>query len=183
MDGGKMTAQKGLAGFLSVILVIALMAGSMFVAARGNGEGPAKAKDGDTVTVLYTGTLDDGEVFDSSELHGGEPLEFTIGAGQVIPGFEQAVIGMSTGESKTVTIPSDEAYGPYDEEYVAFLSWSQLPEGFQIEVGDQITLQNQYGEQVSATVVDVSEEGVTADANHHLAGEDLTFEIELVEIK
>ncbi len=181
-----MTAKKGAGGFLSVLIVIALMAGSMFVSAcgkgGGNGEGTAKAKNGDTVKVLYTGTFDDGEVFDSSESHGGEPLEFTIGTGQVIPGFDQAVIGMSPGESKTVRIPADEAYGPHREELVVVMSWSQFPEGFQIEVGEQISLQTQDGQPISAIVVDVSEEGVTVDANSPMAGKDLTFEIELVEV-
>lgn len=182
-----MANKKGLGGFLSVLTVIALMAGSMLVSACGNGDGEgetqAQAKDGDTVKVLYTGTLDDGEVFDSSELHGGEPLEFTIGAAEVIPGFEQAVIGMSPGESKTVRIPSDEAYGPHLEELEMLLDWGQFPEGFQIEVGDQLQLQTQDGQIVEVPVIDVSEAGVTIDANNPLAGKDLTFEIELVEIE
>lgn len=178
-----MTNKKELRGFLSVLIVIALMAGSMLVSACANDEGTAQAKNGDTVKVLYTGTLDDGEVFDSSELHGGEPLEFTIGAAEVIPGFDQAVIGMSPGESKTVRIPADEAYGPYYEELVMVMDWDQFPEGFQPEVGDQLQMQTQDGRIVTVTVIDVSESGVTIDANHHLAGKDLTFEIELVEIE
>jgi len=182
-----MTDKKGLGGFLPVLIAIALMAGSMLVSACGNGdgegvEGVAQAKNGDTVKVLYTGTLDDGEMFDSSESHGGEPLQFTIGAGNMIPGFEQAVIGMSPGESKTVRIPADEAYGPHLEELEMLLDWGQFPEGFQIEVGDQLQLQSQDGQIVEVPVIDVSEAGVTIDANHHMAGKDLTFEIELVEI-
>lgn len=186
MDGGKMTNKKRLGGLLSVLIVIALMAGSMFVSACGNGDengdGTAGAKNGDTVKVLYTGTLDDGEVFDSSELHGGEPLEFTIGEAEVIPGFDQAVIGMSVGESKTVRIPADEAYGPHSEEWVFEMGWDQFPEGFQTEVGAQLQMQTQDGQVITVTVVDVSESGVTIDANPPLAGKDLTFEIELVEI-
>ncbi|MFM7424539.1 MAG: peptidylprolyl isomerase, partial [Elainella sp.] len=93
----------------------------------------AQAKSGDTVTVHYTGTLDDGTVFDSSE--GGEPLEFAIGAGNVIPGFEQAVIGMSPGDSKTATIPSDEAYGPYFEDRVLVVERQQIPADLPVDVG------------------------------------------------
>lgn len=176
---------------MPALIVIALLAGSMLVSACGNGgdEGVTQAGDvrqagdGDTVKVLYTGTLDDGELFDSSELHGGEPLEFTIGAGSMIPGFEQAVIGMSPGESKTVTIPADEAYGQHREDLIMVMDRSQFPEGFQIEVGDQLQLQTQDGQIVTVSVIEVSESGVTVDANHRLAGKDLTFEIELVAIE
>ena len=176
-----MTNKKELRGFLSVLIVIALTAGSMFISACSQ-EGEV-AEIGDTVKVLYTGTFDDGEVFDSSELHDGDPLEFTIGAAEVVPGFDQAVIGMSVGESKTVRIPADEAYGPYYEELVMVMDWDQFPEGFQTEVGDQLQMQTQDGRIVTVIVIDVSESGVTIDANHPLAGKDLTFEIELVEIE
>ena len=164
----------------SVILAVALLACALSASSCSS---PIQAKVGDTVSVLYTGTLDDGEIFDSSELHGGEPLEFTIGAGQMIPGFEQAAIGMSVGESKTVLIAAADAYGPYHEELVIVVDWDQFPEGFEVEVGDQLQMQQADGQIVIVTVLEVSESGVTVDANHPLAGKDLTFEIQLVEIK
>jgi peptidylprolyl isomerase len=140
----------------------------------------AQAKSGDTVTVHYTGTLDDGTVFDSSE--GGEPLEFAIGAGNVIPGFEQAVIGMSPGDSKTATIPSDDAYGPYFEERVLVVERQQIPADLPVDVGSQLQIQQEGGMTIPVIVTDVTEAEVTLDANHPLAGEDLTFNIRLVAI-
>jgi peptidylprolyl isomerase len=143
------------------------------------------AKEGDTVRVDYTGTLDNGTVFDSSidpSFGHVEPLEFTIGEGTLLAGFEQAVIGLSINESTTVYIPADEAYGPYNEELVVTLDWSQMG-GYVPEVGERLTLyDNSTGENVYVTVLDVSETGVTVDANNQLAGEDLNFEITLVEI-
>jgi peptidylprolyl isomerase len=143
------------------------------------------AKEGDTVSVDYTGTLDDGTVFDSSvdpSFGHVEPLEFTIGEGKLLAGFEQAVIGLSINESTTVHIPADQAYGLYDEELVVTLDWSQMG-GYEPEVGEQLTLyDSSTGENVYVIVLDVSEAGVTVDANHQLAGEDLNFEITLVEI-
>lgn len=140
----------------------------------------AQAKSGDTVTVHYTGTLDDGTVFDSSE--GGEPLEFAIGAGNVIPGFEQAVIGMSPGDSKTATIPSDEAYGPYFEERVLVVERQQIPAELPVDIGSQLQIQQEGGMTIPVIVTDVTDAEVTLDANHPLAGEDLTFNITLVAI-
>ena len=140
------------------------------------------AKEADTVKVLYVGTLDDGTVFDSSELHGGEPLQFTIGSDQMIPGFEQAVIGMSVNETKDVHILSDDAYGPYYDEMVVTLNWSSFEEGFVPEVGEQIQMQNSDGQMFQGIVLNTSEEGVTVDFNHQLAGKDLNFEITMVEI-
>ena len=110
--------------FASVLMLMGLLVSSVFMSGCCSEEGTAQ--EGDTVRVLYTGTLDDGEVFDASSLHDNEPLQFTIGLGQMIPGFEQAVKGMSLNESKTVHIPADEAYGPYDEELVMTLDWSQM---------------------------------------------------------
>lgn len=140
----------------------------------------SQAKTGDTVAVHYTGKLDDGTVFDSSE--GGQPLEFAIGSGNVIPGFEQAVIGMSPGDSKTATIPSDEAYGPYYEERVLVVERQQIPSDLPVDVGSQLQIQQQGGMVIPVVVTDVTEGEVTLDANHPLAGEDLTFEIRLVSI-
>ena len=140
------------------------------------------AKEGDTVKVLYIGTLDDGTVFDSSELQGGDPLQFTIGSSNMIPGFEQAVIGMRVDETKDVHIFSDDAYGPYDDSMVVTVNWSSFGEGFVPEVGEQIQMQNSAGQTFQGIVLSTSEEGVTVDFNHPLAGKDLNFEITVVEI-
>ncbi|MBT0662849.1 peptidylprolyl isomerase [Geobacter pelophilus] len=147
-----------------------------------------KAKQGDKVKVHYTGRLDDGEVFDSSECHDDDcgcetgPLEFTIGEGNVIPGFEAAVVGMSLGESKEVKIPMDEAYGPYQDELVGVVERSRLPEGMVPEIGGQLEVTGQDGEVFPVLIKEVTETDVTLDANHPLAGRDLTFDIKLIEI-
>jgi FKBP-type peptidyl-prolyl cis-trans isomerase 2 len=140
----------------------------------------AQATSGDTVRVHYTGTLTDGTTFDSSE--GREPLEFTAGGGQVIPGFDQAVAGMEPGDTKTVEIPADEAYGPQRDEMMLQVTPDQFPEDMDPEVGQQLQLSQPDGQSVVVRVVDVQDDAVTLDANHPLAGEDLTFEITLVEI-
>jgi peptidylprolyl isomerase len=140
----------------------------------------ATAQSGDTVRIHYTGTLDDGEVFDSSE--GQPPLEFTLGQGEVIAGFDTAVSGMAPGEKKTVTIPSEEAYGEYRDEMVMEVPRAQLPPGMNPEEGDQLVVGTEDGDQIPVTVQTVTDDVVVLDANHMLAGEDLTFEIELVEI-
>ncbi|HEY9903629.1 MAG TPA: peptidylprolyl isomerase [Candidatus Sericytochromatia bacterium] len=139
-----------------------------------------QAKPGDTVKIHYTGRLDDGTVFDSSDNR--EPLEFTINEGQVIPGFEQAVVGMTPGESKTEKIPMHQAYGPHREEMVLEVSREQIPPDLQPEVGQQLQIQQPNGQPVAVFVTDVTDAKVTLDANHPLAGEDLTFDIHLVEI-
>ena len=138
------------------------------------------AKTGDTVKVHYTGTLDDGTEFDSSI--GRDPLQFIIGAGQMITGFDQGVNGMKLGESKTVKIPAEQAYGPYRQDLVQVVNRTELPEDIEPEVGQELLNQKADGQIIVFTVIDVSESNVTLDANHHLAGKDLTFEIELVEI-
>ncbi|HEX6902909.1 MAG TPA: peptidylprolyl isomerase [Thermoanaerobaculia bacterium] len=139
----------------------------------------AEAKNGDTVRIHYTGTLSDGSVFDSSQ--GEDPLEFTLGSGQVIPGFEQAVEGMQPGEKKEVKIPSGEAYGAHNDEWVLVVDRENFPEHIEPEPGQQLEL-SQNGQSFTVTVTEVSEDSVTLDANHPLAGKDLTFELELVEI-
>lgn len=139
-----------------------------------------QAKSGDTVKIHYTGKLDDGTVFDSSINR--DPLEFTLDQGQVIPGFEQAVVGMSPGESKTQKIPVDQAYGPYREDMVIQVSKEMLPPDLQPEVGQQLQVQQPTGQAIPVIVTDVSNGQVTLDANHPLAGENLTFDIQLVEI-
>jgi peptidylprolyl isomerase len=161
-----------------------LLTVSLLAAACGGGS--SVAKEGDTVKVDYILTLDDGTEVDSSlnASYGHvQPLNFTIGAGDLLEGFENAVIGLSVGESTTVKIPADEAYGPWDEELVATLNWSQLQEGLVPEVGQKLYTQNAYGMVSTVVVINVSEEGVTVDANHELAKEDLNFEIWLVEIE
>jgi len=139
----------------------------------------AAAKSGDTVRVHYTGTLGDGSVFDSSQ--GREPLEFTVGIGQVIPGFDEAVTGMQPGEEKTVTIPTGEAYGERRPEMMATVPRAQFPAEIEPEIGQQLQV-SQEGQNFVVTVVEVGADEVTLDANHPLAGEDLTFKLELVEI-
>jgi peptidylprolyl isomerase len=140
----------------------------------------AQAKNGDTVQVHYTGTLDDGTVFDTSVDR--NPLQFTLGEGRVISGFEQAVAGMTPGESKTVRITVDEAYGPHDAEMVMAIDRSDFPENIEPRVGQMLQLHQPGGQSIVVTVTEVSESSVTLDANHPLAGKDLTFDIELLEI-
>lgn len=142
----------------------------------------AQAKQGDTVKVHYTGKLTTGEMFDSSEAGGGGPMEFTIGQGDVIPGFDAAVIGMSPGESKTVTIPVDQAYGERMDEMVAEVERQFLPEGAEPEVGHQYEVTQEGGDVFNVTVTALTDTHVTLDANHPLAGHDLVFEIKLLEI-
>jgi peptidylprolyl isomerase len=140
----------------------------------------SRAEVGDTVAVHYTGSLANGTIFDSSA--GGDPLRFILGLGRVILGFDQAVVGMSIGESKTVVIPADEAYGPYLDELVVIKTWSELPPNWEPRPGDELPRTQADGRVIWATVVEVAEDGVILDENHRLAGEDLTFEIELVEV-
>lgn len=140
----------------------------------------SEAKKGDTVTIHYTGRLSDGTVFDSSRER--DPLEFTLGEGRVIPGFENAVEGMETGESKTAEIPPAEAYGPRKEELVMAIPRERLPEGMDPDVGDQLQMTTAEGQVVPVRVAGADEGSVTVDANHPLAGQDLTFDIELVEV-
>ncbi|MBU1002364.1 MAG: peptidylprolyl isomerase [Proteobacteria bacterium] len=141
----------------------------------------APAKNGDTVRIHYTGTLDDGHVFDSS-LNRDEPFEFVLGSGNVIPGFDKAVKGMSTGEKKTFTIPVAEAYGPHEKEMVFELPKSELPGEVEPAPGMVLEAEGEDGGQYRLTVTQVGTDHVTLDGNHPLAGKDLTFEIELLEI-
>ena len=140
----------------------------------------AQAQVGDAVKVHYTGKLNDGTVFDSSLDR--EPLEFAIGERKVIAGFETAMVGMSLGESKTVTISSDDAYGPYRQELVMVVGKEQIPVDISLEVGQLMQVSQSSGENIPVVVTDISESQVTLDANHPLAGQELTFEIQLVEI-
>ncbi len=138
------------------------------------------AKQGDTVQVHYTGTLEDGTVFDSSE--GREPLSFTLGEGQVIPGFEAAALGMEVGETKQARIEVGEAYGERRDDLLLEVPREQLPDGLEVEVGTPLQLQQPDGRAVPVTVSELDEQQVTLDANHPLAGQPLTFELTLVDI-
>jgi len=140
----------------------------------------SQAKSGDTVKIHYTGTLDDGTEFDSSA--GRDPLEFSLGSGQVIAGFDNAVDGMAVGESKTVTIPPAEAYGDRHEKLIQQVPASSLPDDMKPEVGMQLQSKSRDGQEMNLVVAEVTEETITVDANHPLAGFALTFAIELVEI-
>jgi peptidylprolyl isomerase len=138
------------------------------------------AKDGDCVKVHYTGKLGDGTVFDSSD--GKEPLEFTIGGGEVIPGFEVAVPGMSVGDKKQILIPAADAYGQSRDDLLLTVDRNQFPENIVPEIGQQLELRNKDGMPLFVTVAAFTDTEVTLDANHPLAGKDLTFDIELVQI-
>jgi len=138
------------------------------------------AADGDKVQIHYTGTLNDGTQFDSSA--GGDPLEFTLGTGAVITGFENAVLGMEVGETKTVTIPAAEAYGEYNNKAVMEISKDELSPDTSVAVGDKFQMRTTDGGVVMVRVTAVSDTSFTVDANHELAGKDLTFKITLVKI-
>jgi peptidylprolyl isomerase len=139
-----------------------------------------QAKNGDTVKVHYTGKLDDDTIFDTSAER--EPLQFKIGEGQLIQDFELAVVGMSPGESKTVQIPSENAYGPHHEEMIMVVDRNEFPENLEPKVDQRLQVQKSDGQVFAVTVTAVSESKVTLDANHPLAGKDLTFDIQLTEI-
>lgn len=141
----------------------------------------SQATKGSTVKVHYTGTLTDNTVFDSSRER--EPIEFTVGAGQMIKGFDAAVDGMSIGDAKKVTIPAEEAYGPRVDEAVFPVPKKDLPEGMEPEVGMQLEARQEDGRSQVLVVLEVKEEEVILDGNHPLAGKDLVFDIELVEVK
>ncbi|MEO6526879.1 MAG: peptidylprolyl isomerase [Gemmatimonadaceae bacterium] len=139
----------------------------------------AQAKQGDTVRVHYTGTLKNGQEFDSSRKH--DPLTFTLGAGAVIAGFDDAVEGMQVGEEKRVTIEAEDAYGPRREELMLRVPREELPADLELQEGTQLRMEQ--GEQAMVvTVCELDDETVTLDANHELAGEALTFDLRLVEI-
>ena len=136
-------------------------------------------KAGDTISVDYTGKLEDGEVFDTSE--GRNPLKFTVGAGMMIPGFDKAVVGMAKGESKTVTLAPEDAYGERNEEAMVDIDREQIPEDLPIEVGSHLQLSDPSGRPVPAVVAEITEEKVVMDINHFLAGKTLVFDITIAE--
>ncbi|MFC2046742.1 peptidylprolyl isomerase [Chloroflexota bacterium] len=165
----------------NIVLLVIILLGILLVTGCTGKESLAVAKDGNIVKVHYTGKLDDGTIFDTSIER--EPLEFTIGAGQMIPGFEGVVRGMQVGQVKTVTIAAEEAYGPYNEDMVLVVERDTLPENVNPVVGQQLQGLSEHGDMAVFVVTDVSDTMITMDANHPLAGKALTFEIELVEIK
>jgi peptidylprolyl isomerase len=140
-----------------------------------------QAQQGDTVAVHYTGTLDSGEVFDSSQ--GREPLEFQVGGGQVIPGFDQAVDGLEVGQSREVRIEPDDGYGQPREDLVVDVDRSQFPDEAEPQVGQQVQVQVAPGQNRIATIQAVEDEAIKLDLNHPLAGKALTFNVELVAIR
>ena len=141
----------------------------------------SQAKSGDTVKIHYTGTLDDGPQFDSSA--GREPLEFEIGSGQVIPGFDKAVEGMAVGDSKSVRLEAEEAYGPHHDALVQQVDRNLLPDDLNPETGMALQSQSPDGQVMQFVVTEVSDASITVDANHPLAGQALSFDIELVGIE
>lgn len=140
-----------------------------------------QAKKGDVVRVHYTGRLTDGEQFDSSA--GREPLEFTVGAGQMIKGFDTGVEGMTVGEKKSIAVSPEEGYGLRSEEAIIEFPLEHIPADMKLETGMQLTLQNQDGQPVPVVVTEIREQVVILDANHFLAGKEMIFEVELVEIR
>jgi peptidylprolyl isomerase len=158
-----------------IVLMIILVSGAIMTSCTSGG-----AKNGDIVQVQYTGKLADGTVFDSSV--GGDPLEFTLGKEQMIPGFEKAVLGMKVGEKKTFTIPAAEAYGQRLENLVSEIGRDKLPSDLVPTVGQQLQSRLPDGTILTVIITKVTEKTVTIDANHPLAGKDLTFEIEIIKI-
>jgi peptidylprolyl isomerase len=140
----------------------------------------SRATPGNTVRFHYTGSLTDGTVFDSSTER--EPLQVTLGAGQVIPGVDQALTGMAPGDDKKVTVAADQAYGPHRDELIHEVGRERLSPEMKVEVGDRLEGTDANGRRLHLTVVEVNDQAVKLDANHPLAGEDLTFDLKLVEI-
>ena len=137
-------------------------------------------KEGDTVKVHYVAKTGDQIIFDSkSQVN---PLQFKLGSEEIIPSFEEALIGMQSGDSKTIRVPADKAFGPYMEELISNIKRAELPTDLKLEVGQQLQIQQPDGSVILVTVTDISNEEVTFDANHPLAGKDITFDIKLVDI-
>ncbi len=179
-----------LSPFMKVSLVLFLIVGLVLINGCGKKEekqlsekGGEKTmvKKGDRVKVQYTGSLEDGTIFDSSKE--GEPLEFTVGGGQIMPGFDKTVEGMKLNEEKEVTIKAEDAYGKRDETVIREFPRTSLPETLKPEKGMVIQLQDQTGRPVPATIIDITENSITVDLNHPLAGKDLIFNIKVVGIE
>jgi peptidylprolyl isomerase len=140
----------------------------------------SKVKDGDTVKVHYTGKLENGDVFDSSKER--EPFEFTVGNKAVIPGFEKGVVGMGVGDTKTIEIPPEEAYGAKQDELVVEVQKSEFPDDITPTIGQRLQIKQQDGNPIVVTITELTEESITLDANHPLAGYTLFFDVELIDI-
>ncbi|MSU91139.1 peptidylprolyl isomerase [Rhodobacteraceae bacterium 2CG4] len=138
------------------------------------------AEAGDTLRLHYTGTFEDGTVFDSSD--GRDPLEFTLGSGQIIPGLDKGVTGMEVGEERSVTVPPADAYGERDDKLVQSVPRETIPDNIPTDPGTQLQMQTPQGQQIPVVVTGVTDEHVELDANHPLAGKTLKFEVKLVEI-
>ncbi|CAN5376883.1 peptidylprolyl isomerase [soil metagenome] len=141
----------------------------------------SQVKENDTVKVHYTGKLKDGQVFDTSE--GKDPIEFTLGKGQLIPGFEKGLVNMEINEKKTITIPKTEAYGDPREDLIQEVDKSQLPEEIKPEVGMGLVSKTPDGREMNLVIAEVKDNSIVVDGNHPLAGKDLIFDLEVVEIK
>ncbi|MBL3701283.1 peptidylprolyl isomerase [Sulfitobacter sp. BDSS02] len=139
-----------------------------------------QVKNGDNVQIHYTGTFQDGTTFDSSE--GREPLAFEVGSGQIIPGLDAALPGMEVGDAKTVNVPCEDAYGPVNPDMRQAIPREGIPDNIPVEIGARLQMQTAEGQVMPVTVVGVDDESVTLDANHPLAGHDLTFAIEVLAI-
>jgi len=161
----------------SVFLLLIMV---LLVAGSGCTDTAARVKNGDMVKVHYTGTFDNGTVFDSSA--GREPLEFSVGAGMMIRGFDEGVVGMQEGETKTIHIPADRAYGQYREDLLFLIDPESVQGGESLTGGEQVSITLPGGHVTAGTVTGISPDGIVIDANHRLAGEDLTFSVTLVEI-
>ena len=139
-----------------------------------------QVKKGDKIKVHYHGRLNDGQTFDTSS--GREPLEFEVGSGMVIRGFDEGVKGMAVGEKKTITIPFDQAYGPRNPEMIIEMPKDRFPKDMELEVGMPLGMSDGHGQQFEVTITEIKDDSVMLDANHPLAGQDLIFDLELVEI-
>jgi peptidylprolyl isomerase len=137
-------------------------------------------KPGNKVKVHYTGKLEDGSVFDSSRER--DPLEFIIGKEQVIPGFEEAILDMEVGDTITTAIPAEKAYGPYNKEMIMIANKNQFPKNLEIKIGQSLKLNPPKGEAMMVTITNIKDNDITLDGNHPLAGKELTFDLELLEI-
>jgi peptidylprolyl isomerase len=166
---------------LSWVILVTLITGLIIITACAGKGAALMAQNGDKVKVHYTGTLKDGTEFDSST--GREPLAFTVGAGQMIQGFDRAVVGMKVGETKTVTITAAQAYGEKDQNLIITIDKKNLPPTITPKVGDMLKMSTSGGGSVNVKVTKVENSSITVDANHELAGQDLTFKITMVDIK
>ncbi len=160
---------------LFVMLLVVFVFGLLIIGGNGN-----MIEKGSKIKLHYTGTLEDGTVFDSSKDK--EPLEFEVGAGQVILGFDEGVIGLKAGDKKTIHIPVEKAYGQYDETRIGEYPKENVPKDMELMVGAKMFLQSPDGGVALATIKEIKEEVVVLDLNHPLAGKDLTFEVEIIEV-